>query len=317
MIDYSYYKFKNNKIVKLEKEVSSEKWINNIDWVNIYTDNRDEVLKQLSFLNLSTDIKILITKPEDYLLTKTFNEIIIQNFVISSKLNKNKKDYFTLIISKEFTICIFPKIEFFDMEMEGSEHIKNQFTKDRIYYAYLLIQKVLTQSTLNVSLARKELYSLEQLMVSTPDKINSSQVMSVFTQIWQLSEIIEEQYIGFKFFYNIMLNKQKEPDSDKLKEIIDSFSELSRITDRQEEKIESLRMHFMIIHQEESSHKINVLTIIQAIFVPLTFLAGVYGMNFNNMPELTWKYAYFVVWGIFISLAIILLYFFKKNGWFE
>jgi len=73
----------------------------------------------------------------------------------------------------------------------------------------------------------------------------------------------------------------------------------------------------MLIHQEESARKINILTIVQAIFVPLTFLAGIYGMNFSYMPELNWKYAYFVVWGIFVLLSSVLLYFFKKNRWFD
>jgi len=317
MIKYSYYKFNDREIAKLNTEISPDNWLNNIDWVNIYSDNRSEVLKSLPFTNLTEDIKQLILKPEDYLLTKTFYNIIIQNFVISKKTDINKSDYLTLIISQEFTICILPIDEEFDLKEEEIEHIKKQFTKIRIYYSYLLIKKILTQSTLNVSIARKKLYNIEQTMISSPDKITSSQVMTLFTQIWQLSEIVEEQYLGFNFFYNLMLNKNKEPDSDKLKEIIDSFSELSRITDRLEEKIESIRMHFMLIHQETSSHKINILTIIQAIFVPLTFLAGVYGMNFNNMPELSWKYAYFFVWGAFITLAIILLYYFKKNGWFE
>jgi len=317
MINYSYYKFNENNIVKINEKISPNKWEDKIDWVNIYTDNRSDVLNHLPFNNLTDDLKNLITKPEDYLLTKTFNNIIIQNFIISKKNDILNKKYLTFIISEELTICIFPEDEIFEMEYEGSYHIKSQFIKDRIYYTYLLVQKILTQSTLNVSITRKRLYNLEQVMISSPDKISSSDVMDMFTQIWQLSEIIEEQYIGFKFFYNTMLNKQKEPDSNKLKETIDSFSELSRITDRQEEKIESLRMHFMLIHQEESSRKINILTIIQAIFVPLTFIAGVYGMNFNNMPELTWRYAYFAVWGVFITLAIILLYYFKKNGWFE
>jgi Mg2+ and Co2+ transporter CorA len=317
MINYSYYKFEDNKIIRLNKEYSPEQWLDNIDWVNIYSEDRKQITKTLPFNNLTDDIKNLIIKPEDYLLTKTFNDITIQNFKISKKSEFNEFGYFTLIIAKKITICIFPKGVNYDLENEESEHIKKQFTKNRIYYTYLLIQKILAESTINVSITRKDLYNLEQKMISSPDKVSSSQVMHAFTQIWELSETIEEQYIGFKFFYNVMLNKQKEPDSHKLKEIIDSFSELCRITDRQEDKIESLRMHFMLIHQEESSHKINVLTIIQAIFVPLTFLAGVYGMNFNNMPELTWKYAYFVVWGIFISLAIVLLYFFKKNGWFD
>jgi magnesium transporter len=84
-----------------------------------------------------------------------------------------------------------------------------------------------------------------------------------------------------------------------------------------EEKAESFTTQFMLIHQEESAHKINILTILQAIFIPLTFIAGVYGMNFKYMPELDFQYSYFVILGVFVVLAGSLLIFFKKNGWFD
>ncbi len=60
---------------------------------------------------------------------------------------------------------------------------------------------------------------------------------------------------------------------------------------------------------------IQVLTIISTIFIPLTFLAGVYGMNFENMPELRWKYGYFAVWGVMLLTALLLLYAFKRRRW--
>ena len=60
---------------------------------------------------------------------------------------------------------------------------------------------------------------------------------------------------------------------------------------------------------------IQVLTIISTIFIPLTFLAGVYGMNFDNMPELHWKYGYFIVWGVMAFTALGLLYLFRRRKW--
>ncbi len=60
---------------------------------------------------------------------------------------------------------------------------------------------------------------------------------------------------------------------------------------------------------------IQVLTIISTIFIPLTFLAGVYGMNFDNMPELHWKYGYFMVWGVMVFVALGLLYLFRRRKW--
>ncbi len=60
---------------------------------------------------------------------------------------------------------------------------------------------------------------------------------------------------------------------------------------------------------------IRVLTIFSAVFIPLTFLVGVYGMNFVYFPELKMKYGYFVIWGVMIGMAGGMLYFFKHKKW--
>ena len=60
----------------------------------------------------------------------------------------------------------------------------------------------------------------------------------------------------------------------------------------------------------------QVLTIISTIFIPLTFLAGIYGMNFDNIPELHWKYGYYAFWGMITMITISLVFFFKKKKWF-
>lgn len=68
-----------------------------------------------------------------------------------------------------------------------------------------------------------------------------------------------------------------------------------------------------------TSHRLNntmkVLTIITAIFVPLSFLAGVYGMNFENMPELGMRYSYFILLGVMGSVAVGMLLLFRKLRW--
>jgi magnesium transporter len=60
----------------------------------------------------------------------------------------------------------------------------------------------------------------------------------------------------------------------------------------------------------------KVLTIFAAVFIPLTFIAGVYGTNFEYLPELKYKYSYFVFWGVMIVIAGVSLYYFKKKKWF-
>jgi magnesium transporter len=70
------------------------------------------------------------------------------------------------------------------------------------------------------------------------------------------------------------------------------------------------------------NQSMQVLTVIATIFIPLTFITGVYGMNFQHpdspwsMPELTWYYGYPIIWGSMITIALFLLYLFKRKGWF-
>jgi magnesium transporter len=74
------------------------------------------------------------------------------------------------------------------------------------------------------------------------------------------------------------------------------------------------------IYLSSVSNKMNetmkVLTVFASIFIPLTFIAGVYGMNFEYMPELKWKWGYPALWAVFIGVSVFLLKFFKKKNWF-
>ncbi|HLT74938.1 MAG TPA: CorA family divalent cation transporter, partial [Ohtaekwangia sp.] len=61
---------------------------------------------------------------------------------------------------------------------------------------------------------------------------------------------------------------------------------------------------------------IRVLTVISTIFIPLTFIVGVYGMNFRHMPELEWEYGYYGVWGVMVLVVFAMLGFFRYKKWF-
>ncbi|GGE23568.1 hypothetical protein GCM10010832_00300 [Psychroflexus planctonicus] len=60
----------------------------------------------------------------------------------------------------------------------------------------------------------------------------------------------------------------------------------------------------------------KILTIVSTIFIPLTFIAGIYGMNFVHMPELEYKFSYLIIWILFIVLFIGMMLFFKRKKWF-
>ncbi|MDX1720640.1 MAG: CorA family divalent cation transporter, partial [Salegentibacter mishustinae] len=75
----------------------------------------------------------------------------------------------------------------------------------------------------------------------------------------------------------------------------------------------------MDMYMTTISNKMNevmkVLTIMASIFIPLTFIAGIYGMNFEYIPELQWEYSYFVLWGVMITIFILMIIYFKRKKW--
>ncbi|MEQ8381292.1 MAG: magnesium/cobalt transporter CorA [Coleofasciculus sp. A1-SPW-01] len=87
------------------------------------------------------------------------------------------------------------------------------------------------------------------------------------------------------------------------------------------ETYRELASGLMDVYLSSVSNKMNevmkVLTIMSTVFIPITFIAGVYGMNFQYMPELTWRWGYFVCWGVMIAIAASLCFFFWRRGWFE
>lgn len=71
------------------------------------------------------------------------------------------------------------------------------------------------------------------------------------------------------------------------------------------------------INESKMNEIMKLLTLVSTIFIPLTFIVGVYGMNFRYMPELNYRYGYWVVWGVMIVVALGMLYYFQRKGWFK
>lgn len=107
----------------------------------------------------------------------------------------------------------------------------------------------------------------------------------------------------------------KEKTNLYLSDLHDHIIQVSENVDIYREMIWGL----MDIHQTTLSNKMNeimkVLTIIATIFIPLTFIAGIYGMNFENIPELKYNYGYFFLWGLMVLIFIVMLYYFKRKKW--
>ncbi len=79
--------------------------------------------------------------------------------------------------------------------------------------------------------------------------------------------------------------------------------------------LESLTNIYFSSLSQKMNETIKVLTTVATIFIPLTFIVGIYGMNFDNMPELHWKYGYLGSWGVMIGVLLIMVIYFKRKKW--
>lgn len=83
------------------------------------------------------------------------------------------------------------------------------------------------------------------------------------------------------------------------------------------EMTQDIRDSYLSLNALQTNRTMQVLTIISVIFMPLTFIVGIYGMNFTFMPELDEKYGYFVIWAIMLTVSIGMFLWFRKKGWFD
>ena len=80
--------------------------------------------------------------------------------------------------------------------------------------------------------------------------------------------------------------------------------------------LESASNFFYTAQNHRMNEVIKILTVVSSIFMPLTFIVGLYGMNFDYLPELHYKYAYFFVIGVMFLIVIFMILYFKRKKWF-
>ncbi|CAF2730934.1 unnamed protein product [Rotaria sp. Silwood2] len=101
-----------------------------------------------------------------------------------------------------------------------------------------------------------------------------------------------------------------------LKDLFDHVVQVTDTIDTYREMLASFIDYYMMLNSNAMNEVVKTLTIISTIFIPLTFIVGIYGMNFDKMPELRWQYRYFVVLGFMALLTLIMLAWFKRKKWF-
>lgn len=101
------------------------------------------------------------------------------------------------------------------------------------------------------------------------------------------------------------------------RELKDTCYSLIDEIESQKQMLDGIANLYYAIQGQRMNEIMKVLTVTSAIFIPLTFIVGVYGMNFEYMPELKSDYGYFIVWGIMILITAFLVFVFWKRGWLK
>ncbi|GBF08137.1 Mg2+ transporter protein, CorA-like protein [Deinococcus aerius] len=104
-------------------------------------------------------------------------------------------------------------------------------------------------------------------------------------------------------------------DLVRYRDVQDSFSRVSSRLDGLRDFLTSLLDLHLNLQSQRMNEVMRTLTAVSVIFLPLTFLAGVWGMNFHLIPELSWRYGYAFAWGSFLLVGGLLAYYFKRRGW--
>ena len=187
-----------------------------------------------------------------------------------------------------------------DEPVSGLERVRANYSAHAQLHAptaaallFEMLEEIFKQHVLLSFEARNMLNELTTLMDESPEGVDLGEVLSLKHQISRLEITFEDQ------LYCVSTVQQLDAAGLQLGEQREEFRDFGheleyalRATNRLERRLLDLHQFFVANIQEKTNRRINVLTIVQAIFLPLTLLAGIYGMNFQYMPELTWRYAY-------------------------
>jgi len=203
-----------------------------------------------------------------------------------------------------------------DVKTRISESIGTIRSKGADYLFYRIIDLVADQYIGAVSIIRNTIDELEDSTVEGDTSDITSRVLEIKRKISivrRISEPLREEIIRLKNTATGLINpKSKTYFQDILDHLNSNIASLESFRD--------ILTDLMELRLAQVSHSMNqvmkTLTVVSAIFIPLTFLAGVYGMNFKYMPELEWHWGYPVFWLFIIIVSLTMLAYMRKKKWF-
>ncbi|MEO8933600.1 MAG: magnesium/cobalt transporter CorA [Xanthomarina sp.] len=313
--------FINELELKSVEEAYSFKQTKSISWININGLNHIQDIEKIGkHYNLHpliiADIANISQRPK----IDVYDDYI---FVVLKMLyydeNENIKiEQISLVLGSNYVLT------FQEMEGDVFDNVRERLrlTNGRIralgadYLFYALIDAIVDHYYIISETMGNKIEDLEDLLFNGEFKDDLSQQVLVLKK-----EVLKVRRIIFPV--REIINRIEKNEHDLIKpnsiqyyrDVYNHVVQLSDSIDIYREMIWSLMDMYMTSISNKMNEVMKVLTIIATIFIPLTFIAGIYGMNFDNMPELHYKYSYFILWGVMLLIFIGMIYYFKKKKW--
>jgi magnesium transporter len=293
-----------------------------VSWINIEGVHRAEVLEKLGECYgfhplvledvMNTDQRPKMEDYSDYLY------IVLKMLSYNDRTGGTVSEQISLIVGPNFLFSFQEGIEgdVFGPVRERIRNNKSRIRKEGAdYLAYSLIDAIVDNYFSVLEKLGEKIELLEEKIVGDPaaetlGEIHFFKKEMIFLRkaVWPLREVINAMERGESPLIRQSTRVYLRDIYDHTVQIIDTV-----------ETFRDMVSGMLDIYLSSVSNRMNavmkVLTIIATIFMPLTFLAGIYGMNFKYMPELEWRLGYPVFWGVILVIAVVMLFFFRKKDW--
>jgi magnesium transporter len=311
-----YDKYASNDVDDLLKKLESDR----VNWVNVDGLNVSPIIERIQqhfcLHSLIVDDILNDQRPK----TEEFEDYLFVTLKMLYRIEGSEIDYeqISFVLGSNFLLTFQEKEgDLFDTFRERIRQDQGRVRKKRADYLLYRLIDIIVENYYNV------LDRIGESIEETEDQIRTAPVEQTFRKIQQLKK---ELIYLHKALYPLRdaIGKLVKDESSFIQE--ENFRYFSDIYDHVIHLIDSLDTYrdlstsLMDIYINTQNTRLNevirLLTIISTIFIPLTFIVGVYGMNFEHFPELTWKYGYYGIWAVMIVIAGCMVAFFKYKKWF-
>lgn len=242
------------------------------------------------------------------------------NFLVVHALNEDTltPEEIDIFIGKNYVVTFhLKKSNEIEAAWKQMEEQKELWLKGHNYITYLVLDKIIDQYFPVV-------YKIEDYLSELDVKISGNYVKKLIDDLFRVrGNLLKLRRIVNSMrdlLYRILNSNHVEGfEEGKLyfTDIYDHLIKLSEMIESNRDMTSDLRDSYLSVISYRMNTIMMLLTVITTIFIPLTFIAGIYGMNFEHMPELKCRYGYFVVMGMMFFIAVFMTLWFKKKGWFD